>query len=257
VKQPDKDMMPRQYFLLPLYSGGGTRWGFCVLAGLLALVFGAVSYLAVGPNLGLFIAGFFTASIITPALCSKYPPVIVGSALPTIGVPPQQTVRNADPTCSQNLLIALSVWLALATTWSAAFFTTPLTPGQFLQLVFLLLAFQLALTAARTLLPASLVTLLAIAWLSWPVWLATFLRGASTRTIYWLVQTHPPLVANGVLTWEPPWSERSLAYRRLTNLNQDVMYQLPTSAWRATIFLLLVAAGLMLVRYIARRMGSR
>jgi len=103
------------------------------------------------------------------------------------------------------------------------------------------------------LLPASLVTLLAVAWLSWPLWLATFLRGAGTRTIYWLVQTHPPLVANGVLTWEPPWSERSLAYRRLTNLNQDVMYQLPTSAWRAIIFLLLVAGVLMAVSCILYR----
>jgi len=230
-------MMPPSS-LLPLYSRGGTRWGVCVCAGLLAVAFGAVSYVAVCANLGLFIAGFFTAAIITPG-CQ------LSRALPG---------AKTGQLSWQNLFVVLSVWFALSATWSAAFFTSPLTPGQFLQIDLLLLAFQLALTAASILLPSSLVTLLAVAWLSWPLWLAAFLRGAGNRTIYWLVQTHPPLVANGVLTWEPPWSEHSLAYLRLTNLNQDVMYQLPTSAWRAIIFLLLVAGGLMLLRYIARRL---
>jgi len=226
-----------------------------LLAGLAAAAIGVVSYIAVGANLGLFVAGFFSAAIITPSLCSALS--LVGSALRTIGVTQPQTVRNADPTYTQNLLAALAIWLALSTTWSAAFFTSPLSPNQFLQLDLLLLAFQLTLTAASGLLPAPLVTLLAIAWLSWPIWLATFLRGVSPRTIYWLVQTYPPLVTNGVLTWEPPWSERSLAYRWLTNLNQDVMYQLPTSAWRAIVFMLLVAGGLMLVSYTVRRLRSK
>ena len=168
---------------------------------------------------------------------------------------PQPAVRNADPTLPENLLTAVAIWIGLSATWAAAFFTSPLSPGQFIQLDLLLLALQLTLTAASRLLPASLVTLIAVAWLSWPIWLVTFLRGAGTCTIYWLVQTHPPLVANGVLTWEPPWSERALAYR-LTNLNQDVMYQLPTSAWRAIAFLLLLAGGLKTARWAWAKINS-
>ena len=44
-----------------------------------------------------------------------------------------------------------------------------------------------------------------------------------------LVAVHPPLAINGILTNEPAWTERSLAYH-LTNLNQDVPIRLPANA---------------------------
>jgi hypothetical protein len=44
-----------------------------------------------------------------------------------------------------------------------------------------------------------------------------------------LAEIHPPLVANGILSNEPAWTEQSLAYH-LTNLNQDIPLGLPTTA---------------------------
>jgi hypothetical protein len=68
---------------------------------------------------------------------------------------------------------------------------------------------------------------LGLAWLSWPVWLAPALwRHGMDGVIRSLVAVHPPLVINGILTAEPAWTERSVAYH-LTNLNQDVAIELP------------------------------
>jgi hypothetical protein len=76
---------------------------------------------------------------------------------------------------------------------------------------------------------AAVAIILGLAWLSWPVWLSPALaRGGMDGVIRALVAVHPPLVANGILTAEAAWTERSVAYH-LTNLNQDVPIAMPSN----------------------------
>jgi hypothetical protein len=71
-----------------------------------------------------------------------------------------------------------------------------------------------------------------LAWLTWPVWLAgNLVKHGMGPVAQKLVAVHPPLVINGVLTNEPAWTERSIAYH-LTDLNQDVAIELPASGWK-------------------------
>jgi hypothetical protein len=70
---------------------------------------------------------------------------------------------------------------------------------------------------------------IAIIWLTWPIWLSTELSQWGARNLAnWLVQLHPPLVINGILSFTPPWTEQAIAYR-LTVLNQDLPIRFATT----------------------------
>jgi hypothetical protein len=154
-------------------------------------------YLAAGPTLGLFIGGFFVATFFAP-------------------------------------LAPFIATIAIAAVWLIAVPTHTL--GQWTQLTAALAAYGFFLysvsrLAARFHLPNnmahSLSILIGLAWLTWPLWLSPHL--SSSSLIQSLTNLHPPLVANGVLRNEPPWTEKTVAYQ-LTNLNQDIPISLPTSA---------------------------
>jgi hypothetical protein len=162
---------------------------------------GAV-YLAAGPTLGLFIGGFFIATFLVPT-CGIFP-----AAIP------------------------------IAAIWFVPVIKTPDTLGQWAELCLALLAYSIALSGISQLLrrariSESLATAIPItiglAWLTWPIWLSPQFGHLSSRFVNDLVNLHPPLVANGVLTAEPPWPERTIAYH-LTRLNQDIPMRLPTNA---------------------------
>jgi len=73
----------------------------------------------------------------------------------------------------------------------------------------------------------TLVTVLAFAWLSWPIWLSHRLSG----DVSLLVTSHPIFTINGVLPpGSPDWVHLPLMYR-LTTLGQDVPFTMPTSVW--------------------------
>jgi len=113
------------------------------------------------------------------------------------------------------------------------------TPGQWGQTVLILAAYSaaiggIALVLERARCPvifaAAVSIILGLAWLAWPIWLSSILVASGLGgTVQHLVAVHPPLVINGILTNEPAWTERSLAYH-LTNLNQDVPIRLPANA---------------------------
>src|SRR5262249_33621672 len=117
-----------------------------------------------------------------------------------------------------------------------AVFASPGTFIQWLQSILVLLSYSIAI-AGITLIPAKLklpaalsaafAVLISLAWLTWPIWLSpTLTKHGEDKLIGALIRAHPPLVINGILTHDPAWTERSLAYR-LTNLNQDVPIQFP------------------------------
>jgi hypothetical protein len=71
---------------------------------------------------------------------------------------------------------------------------------------------------------------LGFAWLTCPLWLLPHVPRYSVGTTNFLVEIYPPLVANGVLTNESPWTEKSMAYQ-LTSLNQDIPLDLTRRGW--------------------------
>src|SRR5439155_25739186 len=99
-----------------------------------------------------------------------------------------------------------------------------------------LISFAAALLALEGLLErwlpplaAAIVVSMAIAWLTWPIWLSAWIhQGLSPAAIQRLVDLHPGLVLNGILTATPPWTEQAIAYH-LTALNQDIPIDLPHS----------------------------
>jgi hypothetical protein len=145
----------------------------------------------------------------------------------------------AQETRWQRLFTTACVIDGIGIVWLIAIFTSPLTFGQWLE-AYLVLSATIAAFAALSLLLRSvrfsaslavaLSTLPALAWLSWPIWLSPALgSAASERIVAWLVRLHPTFAINGVLG--PAfgiWTQSRLMYR-LTNLGQDVAYQLPTS----------------------------
>lgn len=181
-----------------------------ILAGILSALAMAACYFATGPTLGLFFGGFFVAAFLTPMAAL--------SPRPTLGV------------CTLVCVISLA--------WSIALLKTDDTLGQLAQLVLVLMSFSFALGTTSVLFKSlrlsasaanAIVIVISLAWLTWPVWLSPELPSISPRLVQMLVNVHPPLVANGVLVNEPPWTEQTWAYQ-LTNLNQDVAINLPGNA---------------------------
>jgi len=156
-------------------------------------------------------------------------------------------------------LIAVTVGIAVV--WTIALLQTPDTAGQWALLVLVLAAYAIAmagvaLAAMRlglgSVIASAVAMVLGLAWLSWPIWLAPQFDRLSTTFIDRLVAVHPPLVANGVLAAEPPWTHRTLAYH-LTRLNQDIPTALPTSVIPCVALHLAIGGMLMALSVIRRR----
>jgi hypothetical protein len=184
----------------------------CICLVAISLAGCAACWWAAGTSLGLFLGGLFIATFLVPAAVLK----------------------------QKNLPAALRAFIAaiapIAITWLLATLKTQDTIGQWFQVTAILFAYALAISGIAALLAAlkfpeifaaAIAIILALAWLTWPIWLSA--AHPSNATIATLVRFHPPLTINGILTNEPAWTEMSLAYH-LTNLNQDVPIQLPSNA---------------------------
>jgi hypothetical protein len=186
---------------------------FIIQHSAISILFTLLCYFAAGPTLGLFIGGFFVAAFFAPV---DWKTVAAGVAL---------------------------IWLI-------PLFQTADTFYEWLRLAALLICFAAAIASINFFLKsigvhptfsAAIATLLALAWLTWPIWLSPQIPDLSDNLINNLVALHPPLVANGVLHAEAPWTERIIAYR-LTRLNQDTPIHLPTRIWPSAALHLTIAA---------------
>jgi hypothetical protein len=189
--------------------------GWFGLVPLLCVAATLAGYVVAGPSLGLFFWGFFVLSFFVPA-----------AALAA------RDTREALVRIGTNTAAVAIVWLI-------PLWQTSDTLGQWAQLVLVLAAYGLAigmiaLAAARTHmgfpLAGALTVILACAWLTWPLWFLPILARVTVGAGNFLVDIHPPLVANGILVSESPWTEKALAYQ-LTSLNQDVPVELPKHGW--------------------------
>jgi hypothetical protein len=180
-----------------------------------SLASSAACWWAAGDSLGLFFGGLFAVTFLTPAgvLAQENPWRAVGGWAAVVG--------------------------PIAVVWILPVLKALDTPGQWMQAVLVLAAYSMAiggiaLVLARAGCPvifaAATAVVLGLAWLTWPIWLSPILvRGGLGGVVQNLVKVNPPLTINGILTNEPAWTERSLAYH-LTDLNQDVPIQLPANA---------------------------
>lgn len=231
---------------------------------LLAILTTALCRAAAGNTLGLFIGGVAFASMLVPPLVS------------------------GEHSLRERLAVPVSVSVGVGIVWLGAI-GDPLTFGQWLACSAALLAYAFALCGACSLLltlrwntrlnPASgggrtqgsplrggatlaaaAVTIVALLWLTWPVWLSRALLGPSGDTIVaWLVPAHPLFAINGVLIPHfDTWDRHPLAYSRLTVLNQDVSYDLPAGVlWATLLHGAIAAATLALSAAIERRRTRR
>jgi hypothetical protein len=154
-----------------------------------------------------------------------------GVLIVTITLPP--LVLTLD-----NWLRRVLVSLAGVSAVMAAWLFLPIDWSQWGSCAALLATYAVALTGAAALLrwlgvnafaSAAIVVVVALAWLSWPVWLSPLLAGHESF-VNWLVFAHPLLAVNGVLIDQGIWTERPRMYG-WTALNQDVSYSMPASMW--------------------------
>jgi hypothetical protein len=197
---------------------------------LLSLLAAALCYLAAGPTLGLFFGGFFlTAMIVAPLqqtgvkLLPLLTGVCAGTAVVWFASASRPDVYFTD--CLRSLVV-LAAW------------------------VFALAGVGNVLRVAKCC-PTSAVTItviLALAWLTWPVWLTAALETAHGQQIVdLLVPAHPLFAVNAVMKQFGAWDHYPVrAYPTLTVLNQDVTYQQPGSIWPAVVLHGLIGAGLLI-----------
>ena len=169
--------------------------GAVLIAFVLSVATALASYVAAGATLGLLIGSLAFAALITP-------PLVL-----------------AVPDRSQRALIAMGVVLGNLAVW---LFCLPIFPVVLCAIT--LLAFVAALAGVAHASRASVLpTLLAFAWLSFPIWLRSEVAAH-------LVAANPIFAMNGVSKSFGIWTQQPVLYS-VTSLGQDVPYELPASIW--------------------------
>jgi hypothetical protein len=173
----------------------------------------ACCYLTAGATLGLYIGGIALAMTLTPQFVVAHRASI------------------------ERVFAVASLIDGAGIVWLIAMFRSDVTFGQWLTAYILLAACAIAaagltLALARwigALFASALTTIIALAWLTWPIWLSAWIdQPSAARAINWLVPLHPLLAMNGLLAHLGVWGESPLMYQ-LTSLGQDVPYNLPNS----------------------------
>lgn len=181
------------------------------LALVLSGILGICCYLLAGNTLDLFIGGVFFAALLTPPLSA-----FAGRLPGGIG-------------------ISIAISIGIGCSWLMPVFSDVIGFGQFAMCLLVLLTFAVMLMATVELLiqlgcspiaSSAIVVVASLAWLAWPIWLSTSLSGSQ---LHLSVLLHPLFVINHIVDNLGIWTEQQRAYG-LTNLGQDVQYQMPTSA---------------------------
>ena len=182
-----------------------------------------------GETLGLFLGGLAAATLLVPGLSLIEPTwrrrlAVAGGAWVGIAIVCLTAVLSRDVEVLREPGHPAVDGLVLFTEWLAA--------------MAVILAYALALAGLAAALrrtglaavgSAALTVAIASAWLTWPIWMAPWLKGASgQRIVAVLVPAHPLFAINGAL-WERysvPWAQHRLAYQ-LTNIGDDIPYTMP------------------------------
>jgi len=207
---------------------------------LISLAFSIWFGLAIGRNLGLFFSGLILASILTPLLVA------------------------AEKELNRQFAIVIGVFAAIAIVWLSCVFDDTITFREWLGAALVLLIFSCAIAAlaafcSRIRIPPAVAVILAIAWLFWPIWLAPALRGRASaeRIVGVLVAGNPTFAIQGALlrSFNVPWAQYRIAYR-LTNIGDDIPYQMPRSILTCWMYHGIIAAIAMLGAHWPRRAAT-
>jgi hypothetical protein len=168
----------------------------------------------------------------------------------------------------ERAIAVLSVVLGIWAVWCVATWRSPLLNArQSIECGLVLAAFALALSGLAasiqrvvrsTVFANAVVIILALLWLTWPVWAARSLADAehSAERVAWLVPAHPPLVISTIVDLGV-WGEQRVAYH-LTTLGQDIVYRPPSGPWIAVaVHALLGIALLLAARKSSAHVGSK
>lgn len=190
------------------------RWLLCAAGPFaLAAASAGLCYAAAGTSLGLLFGGLIFAALLAPPLV-------------------------LSETClMRQCLVAAGIADGIAMVWLAGVFDSAWSVRQWLTCYLLLAAWVAALGGLVVCLwrcglgritASAAGVVLAILWLTWPVWLSPWLNGRRGEAIAaWLTPPHPMMAINAVVQDQLGiWSQQTLAYH-LTNLGQHVAYTLP------------------------------
>ncbi len=203
----------------------------------LSLAFAWTCRQVAGDTLGLFFGGIGIATILVPPLAL------------------------AGGRWAARAMMLAAVVAGVALVWLAPVLNSVITAPEWLRAVAILVSYAVALFGVCTLLArlriapalASALTMIVFfAWLSWPVWMAPCLTGANREsTVAALVAPHPLFTLNGALSraMPVPWVQHILAYR-LTNIGDDIVYEMPKGINRCTLLHALVGTTLIALAWI-------
>jgi len=239
---------------------------------LLTLLAAAACYLACGPTLGLFFGSLaFLTLLAPPVFAYRLPPFASGLQPPTSTLPLPHFFPLSSPHQPQapghcfHLSPFLPLLAGVSIIWFLAVVCGDTSLGQWFLATALLAAYLLALFGVVRILTslslnpipaAALTTTLALAWLTWPIWLASF----SFHDMYGifssaLIHAHPLLGLNGTLNHLGYWVKQDHIYR-ITVLNQDVSYAQPHGAAFAILAHAAAGACLLLLAWLRQRRQS-
>ncbi|CAN5431896.1 hypothetical protein BH10PLA1_BH10PLA1_06770 [soil metagenome] len=200
----------------------------------------------IGPNLGGAFWIVCVVSILSPVAASSFndmlPSLIAGVCASVGGAVAATMLLMHDAfTLEQSIAVAgtaFAIGLAL------------------LALVRLLVVIRIA-----PILAAFIVTLLALAWLSWPLWLSPWLTFPESGDVASrLASVHPLMSINAVAQQFGFWTQGKIIYR-LTTVGQNFQIALPSGVMRCVSFHLVVAtlavAPLAISATITRRKSAR
>src|SRR5258706_1593129 len=193
----------------------GRPWYALGFSFLLSLVFSLWFASVIGRNLGLFFAGLVLVSILAPLL------VVSEDAL------------------LRRVSLLIGIVAAIAVVWLSCVFNDSITLREWSRATLVLLIYAFAIAGLAVLLqririPPAAVVILSLAWLSWPIWLAPALgrRESAERIVGVLVAANPTFAMQGALfqSFPVPWAQYRIAYQ-LTNIGDDIPYEMPTSVF--------------------------
>jgi len=193
---------------------------------LIALGLNLICFCVLGASLGLFLAGFFTLTLLLPPL------------------------MLTQGKTKRRIATAACVGVGTAVVWLVTVYRSEVTLMQWLKSCVVLIGFATSLAGVSVALvrlrinplaASAIAVALWLIWLTAPVWLASSVSDAGVARLVWI---HPIFAINGLLSNLGTWSHFPIAYRQLTTLGQDIPYTLPTSIWPATLIHLIPGIAL-------------
>ncbi len=138
---------------------------------------------------------------------------------------------------------SVSVILVVVISMGVMLAMRDLSIGDALRVLFVVMTFGLAvLGISRVVRHAGIASVIAILWLTWPMWTARIIVGMEWELVVdRMVSISSPFVLNMLIEPGDVLTHRPLAYRYLT-LGQDTSYAMPTTIAWCIAFQLLVAS---------------